>query len=356
MYGRQQRWTKLVLIISLIYLPFARGAGMPAGLPELTVPADNPSSPAKVALGRKLFFDKRMSVDGEVSCASCHQPERAFADGVKVAKGISARMGTRNTPSLLNAAFNQSLFWDGRRTDLESQALDPLFNRREHGLKDAQALLEDLLGDAGYAEAFQRAFQIGITKVRVQHIAQALACFERTLVAGDSPFDRYFYRNLKTAMTDGAIRGLSIFRGVGRCISCHVIEKSFALFTDNQFHTLSVGLQSIAPRLADITRKLAHSKTGKTNLDRFVLRDEDVAELGRFVVTYQPADIGKFRTPSLRNVARTAPYMHDGSVPTLEDAVEYELYYRSVESGRPLVLTPGEKNDLVEFLKALSSP
>lgn len=358
MHTGLQRWAKqasLSCLMCLVCQSSTHAAQLPAGLPELTIPSDTPLLRARVALGRKIFFDKRMSGDCQVSCASCHQPERAFADGLRVAKGMSGRSGTRNTPSLLNVAFNQSLFWDGRRADLESQALDPLFNPREHGLKDAQSLLEILRRDSGYVMAFQDAFHVAMVDVRVEQVALALASFERTLVAGDSAFDRYFYRNEKTAMTGGAIRGLAIFRGVARCSTCHIIEKSHALFTDNQFHTLGVGLRSISPRLARITSKLINGKLVNDHFDQVILRDEDVAELGRFVVTYQPADIGKFRTPSLRNVALTAPYMHDGSVPTLEDAVEYELYYRSVESGRPLILTPGERSDLVEFLKALSS-
>lgn len=347
------------VFFELMWLPWQLAAqdvrGL-VGLPKLIVPIDNPISSAKVALGRKLFFDKRMSRNGAISCANCHQPERGYTDGLRVAQGIDGRLGTRNTPSLLNVVFNQTQFWDGRRADLEAQALDPLLNPREHGLQDVQALLGIVRQDSDYVTAFQSAFQIPESGITAQHVRQALACFERTLVAGDTPFDRYFFRGKKMAMSDAAIRGFSIFQGVARCATCHAISNSYALFTDNQFHSLSVGLRPIASRLAEITRKLMNSKTNANMLDQTILRDEDVAELGRFVVTYNPADIGKFRTPSLRNVAYTAPYMHDGSVPTLDDAVEQELYYRSIESGRPLILTPSEKTDLVEFLRSLSSP
>ncbi|MBV6319865.1 cytochrome-c peroxidase [Duganella violaceipulchra] len=347
-----------VVFLELLWLPWQLAAqDVPGvtGLPELTMPIDNPLSPAKVALGRELFFDKRMSRNGAISCASCHQPERGYADGLRVSKGIDGRLGTRNTPSLLNVAFNQTQFWDGRRADLEAQALDPLFNPREHGLQDVQALLDVVRQDADYVAAFQNAFPIAENGITDQHVRQALACFERTLVAGDAPFDRYFFGGERLAISDAAVRGLAIFQGAARCTTCHVISNSNALFTDNRFHSLSVGLRPIASRLAEITRKLMNNKTNANQLGQTILRDEEIAELGRFVVTYNPADIGKFRTPSLRNVAHTAPYMHDGSVPTLDDAVEQELYYRSVEAGRPLILTAGEKSDLVEFLRSLSS-
>ncbi|MBJ7313407.1 cytochrome-c peroxidase [Rugamonas sp. CCM 8940] len=356
----KQRFQTIVwaIVLGLLCLPWRLAAQDPParlGLPKLAIPVDNPLSSAKIALGRKIFLDTRLSHDSATSCASCHQPKRAFTDGLKVAKGTDGRLGTRNTPSLLNAAYNQTQFWDGRRADLESQALDPLFNPREHAIQDVQALLGMLRRDAGYAAAFKTAFRIEPNDINVQHISRALACFTRTLVAGNSPFDRYYFQNEKTAMPASAVRGLVLFQGAARCATCHTIDTSHALFTDNKFHSLSVGLRRIAPRLADITSRLVNSKDNLEKLDQAVLTDEDVAELGRFVVTYNPADIGKFRTPSLRNVAQTAPYMHDGSVPTLEDAVEQELYYRSVESGQPLILTPGEKNDLVEFLRSLNS-
>jgi cytochrome c peroxidase len=359
-YSRQRPYTTmLAVLLGLVCLP-SRLAAQDSqahflGLPKLPIPFDNPLSSAKIALGRKIFLDTRLSHDGATSCASCHQPKRAFSDGLKVAKGTDGRLGTRNTPSLLNAAYNQSQFWDGRRADLESQALDPLLNPREHAILDVQALLGMLRRDAGYVAAFKSAFRIEGNQINAQHVRRALASFIRTLVIGNSPFDRYFFQHQKTAMPASAIRGLILFQGAARCATCHTIGSSQALFTDNQFHSLSVGLRRIAPRLAEITSKLVNSEGSFEKLDQAVLNDEDVAELGRFVVTRNPADIGKFRTPSLRNVAQTAPYMHDGSVSTLQDAVEYELYYRSVESGQPLILTAEEKDDLVQFLRALSS-
>jgi cytochrome c peroxidase len=326
------------------------------GLPTVAGGVTSEYSAAKVLLGKKLFFDKRLSYDGTISCASCHQPERLFSDGLALAKGIKQRLGTRNTPSLLNVAFNESQFWDGRRSDLESQALDPFVNPREHGLLDEIALIDILRRDREYLLYFQNAFQDSRNAINLINVARALADFERTLLAGNSPFDRYSFKGEIAALSPAAVRGLALFREGARCMTCHTIEKTHALFSDNQFHSVSVGLHRLSPALSRITTRLVRSKEGGVNLDKTVLGDEDIAELGRFSVTFNPADIAKFRTPSLRNVAETAPYMHDGSVATLEEAVELELYYRNTQAAKPLVLTPGERADLVEFLKSLSSP
>jgi len=297
-----------------------------------------------------------LSSDGSISCASCHQPKQAFTDGRALAQGVGKKIGTRNTPTVLNAAFNTSQFWDGRRATLETQALDPIVNPREHGLKDHTALLNFLRRDASYAAGFRKAFNITPKEMRTEHVSQAIASYERTLIVGDTPFDRYAFKGDKSSLSPSAERGLSLFKGAAQCASCHTIDKNDALLTDNQFHSLSVGLMRIQPRLPMLTTRLVQASKHEGNLDQAVLSDEDIAELGRFALTLKPTDIGKFRTPSLRNVALTAPYMHDGSIATLEEAVEQEIYYRSAETGRPLILTPAEKVDLVEFLKALTSP
>lgn len=326
------------------------------GLPPVSNPSDNPLTLEKIALGQKLFSDKRLSRDGSTSCASCHQPEHAFADLINVGKGIGGQRGSRNTPSLLNVAFNTTQFWDGRRSSLEEQALDPFLNPREHGLASEDALLVILRHDSAYRSAFRSAFPNSPDAISSKHVGQAIASFERTLVRGNSPFDRFAFLGEKSALSDRARNGLALFQGRAQCFHCHQIEKTYALFTDNEFHSLNVGLTRIEPRLVSITMNLMSKRTAGARIDHVVLSDEDVAELGRFAVTLKPPDIGKFRTPSLRNVARTGPYMHDGSVGSLEEAVELELYYRSTEAERPLILTPIEKSDLVEFLKSLSSP
>jgi len=326
------------------------------GLPPLIAPADNPQAPARIALGRRLFFDKRLSLDGSISCSSCHRPEHAFSDGRALAQGIGKREATRNAPSLFNVAFNTSEFWDGREPTLEAQALDPFKNPIEHGLKDDDALLDIIRADADYVADFHAAFPGSNGAIQKVQVARAIASFERTLISGDSAFDRYFFGGDARALSPSAQRGLSLFRGAALCERCHVIGQHSALFTDNAFHSVSIGLQRIAPRLPELTRRLVEARQRGTTIDQAILSDRDMAELGHFVVTLNPSDIGTFRTPSLRNVGLTAPYMHDGSVPTLEDAVARELYFRGSRAGHPLILTPGERADLVEFLKALTSP
>lgn len=323
----------------------------PRGLP-ITTPAENNAS--LIALGKSLFFDKRLSANGAISCASCHVPEKAFTDGLPVAKGIHGQRGTRNTPSLWNAAFSTSQFWDGRRSSLEQQATDPLLNPREHGLRSTQELLTVIRRDPHYPSFFKASFDVSDDAISSAHVATALASFERTLLSGNSPVDRFFYGREKTALTASAQRGLELFRGRAQCEKCHAMGEKSALFTDNQFHSLGVGFQRIEANLAASSTRAANASPAE--LDRLILEDRDTAELGHFVVTKQPSDIARFKTPSLRNVGLTAPYMHDGSVATLSEAVEREIYYRSLEINKPLIFTAQEKADLVAFLNALSSP
>lgn len=323
------------------------------GLPVLTHPADNLPTPDRIALGKKLFHDKRLSADGSVSCATCHVPEKAFADGLIVAKGLGGQTGTRNTPTLLNVAFEKSFFWDGRRTTLEEQAQDPFINPREHGFKDHTQLIATIRRDRAYRLAFKNAFSVRPEAIAIEHVTQAIASFERTLIAADTPFDRYYYGGDQTAMSESAIRGLALFKGTGQCVNCHTIGETSTTFTDSQFHSLGIGYRKIEERLAEITTHFAKQR-GKP-IDHSILSDADVSELGRFTVTLNPMDVAKFRTPSLRNVALTAPYMHDGSISTLAGVIELEVYYRSLESGQPLVLTPQEQSDLLAFLRALTS-
>ena len=324
------------------------------GLPVLTYPADNPPAPAKIALGKQLFHDKRLSVDGTTSCATCHIADKAFTDGLPVAQGIAGQRGTRNTPTLWNVAFEKNFFWDGRRATLEEQIKDPFINPREHGFTDHDQVVQFIQRDLAYRQAFKKSFSISAKAITIDHVAQAIASFVRTLIAGDSPFDRYYYGGDKKALSPSAMRGLELFQGRARCAQCHLIGETSALLADNQFHSLGVGYDKIEPRLAEITLRMA--KRGEQPLDHAILGEADISELGRFVVTLNPQDIAKFRTPSLRNVALTAPYMHDGSVATLEEAVNLELYYRGIESGQPLILIAQEKSDLLDFLKALTSP
>lgn len=325
------------------------------GLPPATREASAAGDLNAIQLGKKIFFDKRLSADGTVSCASCHQPEHAFTDGLPKSRGVGGLTGTRNAPSLLNAALVTHQFWDGREPSLENQALEPFVNPVEQGLDNLDSLLEIIRGDTRYAEDFRAVFGISAPAIKAQHVASALASFERSLAAGDSPVDRYYYGGDKTALSPGAVRGLLLFVGRAQCSSCHTLGPRGAAFTDGQFHALHIGMSRIESRLAELTQRVVVSRNHGDSVASVVLSNEDVAQLGRFVVTLDPKDVGKFRTPSLRNVSLTAPYMHDGSVATLREAVDQEIYYRTAQSGNPLILTPQEKNDLVSFLENLTS-
>jgi cytochrome c peroxidase len=295
---------------------------VPAGLSVLLpVPWDNPLTAARVELGRRLFFDRRLSRDGRLACASCHRPEHAFADDRPVSIGIGGRAGRRNAPSLLNRAYARALFWDGRTASLEEQALGPLINERELGNTFSE--IERRLGaDAAYRAAFRSAFDDD--EISGRRIAQALASFERTLLSGDSAADRFELGD-RNALSPAAARGRALFRGQARCHLCH----DGPLFTDDRFHNTGVSW-------------------GREPFD-----------LGRFEVTGLDADRGAFRTPSLRDVARTAPYMHDGSITSLTAVVEF--YDRGGNANpliddliRPLGLTAAGQRDLVAFLEALT--
>jgi cytochrome c peroxidase len=349
-----------LLALAIGTVPLAAGAP-PLGLPPVPVPADNPQTPEKVALGKRLYEEKRFSSDGTVSCATCHDPAKGFADGIPLAEGVGKQRGTRNSPTVLNAAYYSTQFWDGRRATLEEQAKDPLVNPIEHGLKSHEPILQVIRSDLSYPPAFSSVFGIQAKDITIDHVVQAIAAFERTVVAGDSPFDRYLYGGDKTAMSAAAIRGLEIYRTKGRCQDCHAIGQTEAIFTDNKFHNLGVGFKRIEKNFMPVANAFKKAKEAGKNVDESVLTNAEASELGRFVVTLRPTDIGAFKTPTLRNVTVTAPYMHDGSIATLEEVIE--LYDRGgdknplLASGiRPLNLTPQEKADLVEFMKALTSP
>lgn len=338
------------------------GVGLVAGglvlasPPASTSAAEMAAAQAQEQLGRRLFFDARLSGDGKVSCASCHQPERAFSDGKPVAEGIGGRLGSRNTPSLVDVAAQRSFFWDGRRATLEEQALDPLLNPIEHGLSDASTLLALLRSDDQYVAQFQQSFgrgHGGADTISAANVARALSAFQQGLVDGPSAFDRYRAGD-STALRAEAQRGWMLFNGVAACTRCHAVEGSKPLLTDHGFHSLGVGLKDIERQLPALVRQLAEWRNDGRAQDHSILRDPGMAALGRFVVTMDPKDIGKFKTPGLRNVALTAPYMHDGSVPTLEEAVDREIYYRGKDDGHPLILTPTERAELVAFLESLT--
>lgn len=339
----------------------------PLGLPPVPIPANNLQSPAKIALGDRLFHEPRFSSDGKVSCSTCHAEDKAFTDHRRVSRGHNGLLGTRNAPTVINAAYMQTLFWDGREPDLEGQSKQPPINPVEGGLPNLETLVEIIRNDPSYVKAFKEVYGVEAPDITIDQYADAIASFERTLIAGDSPFDRYEYGGDKSAMSEAAIRGLEVFRGQGRCVSCHVIEQTQALFTDNRFHNIGVGFKNIQGREEEIAGEFIKAKNAGADVDKTVLSDPDASELGRFAVSEDINTVGAFKTPSLRNIALTAPYMHDGSQKTLEDMVNFynnggrvkktDPFSPFLSGGiRPLNLSEQQKSDLVEFLKALTSP
>ena len=294
---------------------------VPLGLnPQRPIPADNPLTAAKVQLGRRLFFDPILSANHEVACASCHLPSYHFASPAPIAPGIHGKLGSRHAPSLVNSAYGQSFFWDGRARTLEAQALEPIANPVEMGF-EVEAAVQRLQRDKQYRSLFQQAFPDGTNRT---NLARALASFQRVLLSGDTPVDRFMAGDF-SALTDSQRQGMWLFDSRAGCWKCH----SGPNFTDETFHNTGISW-------------------GKSPLDR-----------GLYERTQHEGDQGQFKTPSLRNIAETRPYMHDGSITSLWHVVEFynqggnrNPYLDSAM--KPLELTTDDIVHLVEFLKALS--
>ena len=340
----------------------------PLGLPPGVYPEANPQTPEKIALGEKLFNDKRFSTTGEVNCATCHDEKKVFTDSpLKVSEGIQKLTGTRNAPTVVNSGYFEKVFWDGRSPDLEDQALHPFTNPVEMGLKDHQPILDLVRSDPEYVEAFKRVFNKSGSAITMKEVTQAIAAFERTKISGNSPFDRWYYGGEKNALTEAQKRGFDIFINQGRCVSCHVIEQTQALFTDNRFHNVGVGINEIQNDVPDLAGEYIRAEVTASEVDVKVLTDKRSSELGRFAVTRLFDDLGAFKTSTLRNIALTAPYMHDGSRATLRDVVVHYNNGGVANEGdpvndflsggiRPLNLTDEQIDDLVAFMEALTSP
>ena len=309
----------------------------------------------RIALGNKLFNDAHLSADGTIRCASCHSPDKNYTDGRRVAVGVNGRAGTRNTPSLatIEASGDNTFFWDGRRTTLEQAVLDPLTNPVEMGLHDQTEMIQKIQANAAYRDAFAQAFPDGKSSIAPNEVASALVAYVRSLKSPEGAYDRYALQGDHTALSPQAQLGLAIFKGKGRCAECHLLQGSPAMLTDHAYHRTGVGLDAINQNLPELTQSIIDRSLHGAAIGDRVATHADEAQLGRFNVTQDPADIGLFRTPSLRGVASTAPYMHDGSVPTLEDAIDREVYYRSLQAGYPLSLSVEERRDLKAFLQAL---
>ena len=363
------RIVSIVLLFLVTVAPgFLMAEGPPLGLPPAPIPVVNPQSREKITLGDKLFHDERFSSTGKVSCATCHDSKKAFTDSpLRVSEGINQLTGTRNAPTVVNSVYFKKLFWDGRSPDLEDQSMHPFLNPVEMGLKDHEPILKIVRTDPEYTKAFKAVFNKKGKQITMKEVTQAIAAFERTIVAGDSPFDRWYFGGDKKAMSTAAIRGFQVFVGQGRCVSCHVVEQTQALFTDNRFHNIGVGINQIQKDVPKLAGEFLEAKARGTNVDVAVLTDKKTSELGRFAVTDRFDDLGAFKTPTLRNIAVTDPYMHDGSQATLKDTVVHYNNGGVTKEGdrvndflsggiRPLQLTDQQIDDLVAFMEALTSP
>jgi cytochrome c peroxidase len=334
--------------------------GVPSGVDPVAwaniyIPSDNQPTPERIALGRKLYFDTRLSRDGTVSCATCHDVSRGFTDRRNVSEGIGDHLGRRSAPTTMNAALFQSMFWDGRARTLEEQAKLPILAPIEMGHPDAASAVKALEADPTYGDLFQKAYGHG---PNYEDVGRAIASFERTLIFLDAPFDKYVAGDAN-AISPAAQRGLVLFGGKARCVSCHMLNGSNPLGTDNLFH--NIGVSARTKNFEDLARKgLAAVKENSDSraLDNLALAT-DLGELGRFITTRNRSDIGAFKTEQLRNVGITAPYMHDGSLRTLWDVVDH--YNKGGETNpyldggiEPLNLSESEVDDLVAFLFTLT--
>ena len=300
-------------------------------------------------LGKMLFHDSRLSADGTISCATCHQPARAFSDGLKRSVGVSGIAGTRNAPSLIGAAEQPGLFWDGRSSRMEELVLEPMLGPYEHGLRDTADMEQRFIQDARNIEAYSNAFGEN-APIGAAQLARAMAAYVSTLRSSSSAFERYAYRGETEALDAQQRQGYELFRGRGGCVRCHRIGERAAPLTDHEYHNHGIGAQWLKPDLRALMMRGLN--IDPSELSKTIQIDRSIAALGRFLTTHDLKDIGAFRTPSLRNVAITAPYMHDGSIATLHDAIAHELYYSANDRGAGFSIE--EREALAAFLRALS--
>lgn len=334
--------------------------GPALGLPPA---AQTPANLAAIDLGRKLFMDRRLSSNNTMSCAMCHIPEQGFtATELGTALGLEGRTMRRNTPSLLNVTYVGQLFHDGRASALETQAWAPLLNAFEMGNKSPADVLEKIRKMPDYAGRFEAAFAgSGPTE---HTVGVALASYQRTLVSGNSRFDRWHYGGDSKALGKAEQAGFAVFAGKGRCISCHAVGDKHALFSDDQFHNTGIGWARSQGMGAEPARKYSVQLAPGvfTEVQEHELRSVSEAlqqDDGRFEVTHKDAERWAYRTPGLRNVALTGPYMHDGSLATLEAVVDYYQHGGIDNPGKdklvqPLQLSAQDKKNLVAFLRSLN--
>jgi cytochrome c peroxidase len=333
--------------------------GVPVQATLAAVPADNPQTPDKVALGEKLFFDGRLSQDGSVACSTCHDPAKAFTDGRPVSIGIKGRQGQRNSPTILNALYNKFQFWDGRATTLEAQAVLPIQNPFEMGQPNLDAAAAAIGKAPEYQQAFQKVFG---RPPNGADLARAIASYERTQFSFASPFD-HFIAGDKTAVSDPAKRGWALFNAKARCNLCHALtdtKQDPTFFMDQDFHNIGIGI--IRHNVVALAcQAQASLNSGNTIAVDQAAITSDLSVLGRFLVTKKQTDIASFKTPSLRNVVITAPYFHDGSMNTLWDAMDHYNKGDGIKDPwldqdmQPLALSETEIDDVVAFMATLTS-
>ena len=331
----------------------------PLGLPAVPVPSDNPLTRAKIGLGRKLFFDRRLSLNGTFSCAMCHVPEQGFTNHeLATAVGIEGRTVRRNSPTIYNVAYARRLFHDGRENRLEQQIWGPLLAANEMGNPSVGTLMQWIEGFTDYDGLFEKAFEG--RGLGMETLGMALASYERTLVSGNSPFDRWHFGGEEGAASEAATRGFRLFSGRARCAACHLVDRDHALFTDHQMHNTGIGyLRSMETR-GEVEVEVAPRTYVKLGAEFLTpISETPPNDLGLYEVTQYPGDRWKYKTPSLRNVALTRPYMHDGSLGTLREVVEFYgaggVPNENLDTLIvPLDLNAQEVSDLVAFLESLT--
>lgn len=338
----------------------------PLGLPPVPVPANNPVTEQKIALGKKLFFDRRLSLNNTISCAMCHVAEQGYTSNeMEKAVGVEGRTNRRNAPTLYNTAYLTRLFLDGRETALEHQVWEPLVAHDKMGMTSIGHVIEKIQGLPDYQGLFESAFEG--KQANLMTIAQAIASYERVLVSANSPFDRWYYGKDKQALSEQAQRGFALFKGKANCIACHTVKEDHALFTDNQLHNTGLGFH-MAMGTEPKTKRMLIAPGVYVDIKTEVINEfsKKKGDTGYYEVTQDPNDRWKYRTSSLRNIALTAPYMHNGSLADLAAVIDYYNAggYPENEAGfpnvtqspiiKPLGLTPSESEDIIAFLNSLT--
>ena len=351
------RWKVMLPLIGigLACSPGVLASQPPRGLPAMNMPADNPSNPEKISLGRKLFFDRRLSFNGTLSCAMCHIPEQGFTQNeLRTPVGIEGRFVRRNAPSLYNVGYRQRLFHDGREFSLANQVWEPLLRFNEMGNPSIGTVIERLREAQDYRGMFEAAFGRG---PGVETIGQALASYQRSLVSANSPFDRWYFGRDEEALGAAAQRGFTLFNSSG-CSSCHLVRKDNALFTDDSFHDTGIGYARAMLTAADDPGSIRLAP-GVAVVPKVSFALPQANDLGRYEATGRPEDRWHYLTPSLRNVALTAPYMHDGSLSDLASVLRFYntggVPHPELDPAiKPLGLSEAQLQDLEAFLRSLT--